>query len=768
LGEASSGVERCPEGLLWRLTLRSVVAVALALAGVGMMTSVAWASARLLTGKPHPFVFVTGAEIDAAQEAILVRQARVKREAFTVQQARADRWLQFAVPAELPFDRQFGDAARDLAILYVLQGDDKYAAKAAEILRALANGIGAERHSTLHMAVRSLPIVFGLDLLTHYLGAEAEALQQQLLNPIVRSLRTRTRRGFSNQDVWVNAAVAAIGFLREDQSLVDWAVFDSDGGILRQIDVGIMGDGIWHERPLHYHFYTLQAFLVVAEAMARSGMGFDLYGWTSLKGRTLASMFLSPIGLLDPYSTLPGSGDSFGAPKIQEFWHYLFGWRRYGNQAFAWVLSQAQHPMVDTDVFATAWTLFNDRDLPEHVMPPEAPSLVYQDSGWMSLRSDESRGYWRSDAVQVLLSYGGGKTHDHADKLNIDISGLSERLVEDKSVFAYGDGGASPEQPEGSRHRLWDRQTVAHNTVVVDQRSQPGAQLMFQETQLRGRGEVFVRCGAVKVARASADSVYPGVRYSRQVALVASDYLVDQFRVESGASHVYDWVLHVNRPPDEQPRSDLTWRQAPALSGSDGYQMIHRLRRSHTSGPWSLEWPKMKIWMAGGAATEIFLGEGYGGPVIQDGVWELVGNPEPSMTPMVLARREAPGTVFAAVIELFETAPAVTRVEEIAGGAGISALRVQRPDRVDILVTRWDGQSRAEAVVDPLTRVTVPIGRTFTLAQVRGEKVQQWSDVGGTSADRKPRQDASPDAPGHNSAGEPHQCVNEVQGERPR
>jgi hypothetical protein len=738
-----------------------MLALMLALAGVTNAGSAA--DTKLLTGKRHPFVFVTQAEIEQARKQIFAQGVRSKVEAFKLQQQRADHWLHFTVPPKLPFNRQFGDAVRDLALVFALKGGEAYAAKAAEILRAIAGSMTDAQPGSLYLAVHSLPIVFGLDLLTPYLGSAAEPLQHRLLDPVVQALRTRSGRGLSNQDVWANAAVAAIGFLREDQGLVDWAVFNDEGGVLRQVDEGIWRDGMWHERPLHYHFYTLHAFLVVAEAMSRSGMKLDLYAWTSPRGRSIGAMFLSPLGLLDPALTLPGSGDSFGTPKIQEFWHYIFGWRRYGAQAFAWVLSHAKHPLLDSDVFATAGTLFNDRELPEQVTPPEAPSQVYRDAGWMSLRSNESRAYWRSDAVQVLLSYGGGETHDHADKLNIDIAGRSERLLEDKSVFAYGDGGASPEAPEGSRHRLWDRQTVAHNTVVVNQQSQPGAQSMFQATRMGGIGRVFVRCDPINVARASADSAYAGVQYARQVALVGSEYVVDLFRVASGQSQVYDWVLHVNRAPAVEPRTDLNWHKVPPFPGSDGYQMISNLRSSHTLGPWSLEWPQIKIWMAGGTPTEVFLGAGYGGPTIQQGVWQVVGDPEPSRIPIVLVRRQAAYTVFAAVIELFKGAPAITRVEPITDDPNVSALRIQRADGVDLYAVRWASGGGVETVDDPVTKVSVPVGDSFTFTRIRGSMVQQWSDVRTTSAGMQPQHAPTSSVPRSSRVREQHQCRNEVQ-----
>jgi hypothetical protein len=722
------------------------------------------AASELPTGKASPFVFATQSEINYAQKQLSAQRGPSIQAAFREQRARADRWLKFTVPGALPFDRRYGDAARDLALAYAVTRDEQYAAKAAELLRALARTPEPAGRSALYLSVHALPLVFSLDLLSPYLGRAAAPLQHQLLEPVVRALRATPRRGLSNQDVWANAAVAAIGFLREEQALVDWALFDPDGGVLRQLDQGLHGDGIWHERPAGSHFYALQAFLVVAEAVARSGMAFDLYTWTSPRGRSLRQMFVSPLGLLDPSLTLPGAGDAFGTPKIQKFWHYWFGWRRYGDPAFAWVLAQDQPPLLDADVFATAGPLFNDRELPAQPVAPEAPSQAYPEAGWLSLRSHEGREYWHADAVQVLLSYGGGETHDHADKLNLDIAAFAERLVEDKSVFIYGDGGATPERPAGSRHQLWDRQTVAHNTVVVDQRSQPGAQALFQASGVRGQGEVFVRCGPVKVARARADTVYPGVQYARQVALVGGEYLVDLFRLESETTHVYDWVLHVNRPPHEAPRTELTWQKAPPFQGGDGYQLIRNRHRSPTPGPWSLEWPKLKLWMTAGGPTEVNLAEGYGGPVIQRGVWQVVAHPEPSWIPLVLARREAPRTVFAAVLELFPEASRLTRVEALATEAGLSAVRLQRPEGVDLFAARWGPPGGAAVVVDPVTTLAVPVGGSFTLAQVRGERVHLWADAPAGAGDFKapPDSGAGPATPRDVIAHPP--CVNELQG----
>jgi hypothetical protein len=160
LDEDGSTSDRCGAGARWCRILRWVaVAVGLAMIGVGTTAAGGWASPTLVTGRAHPFVFVTSTEVDAARKAARVRRYPLQLEAFTLQQARADRWLPFPVPRELPFGRQYGDAARDLALVYVLKRDERYAVQVAAILRVLASKMGTEHRSVLLMSVHSLPLV---------------------------------------------------------------------------------------------------------------------------------------------------------------------------------------------------------------------------------------------------------------------------------------------------------------------------------------------------------------------------------------------------------------------------------------------------------------------------------------------------------------------------------------------------------------------------------------------------------------------------------
>jgi hypothetical protein len=130
---------------------------------------------------------------------------------------------------------------------------------------------------------------------------------------------------------------------------------------------------------------------------------------------------------------------------------------------------------------------------------------------------------------------------------------------------------------------------------------------------------------------------------------------------------------------------------------------------------------------------------------------------------MVLVRRQAAHTVFAAVIELFQGAPAITQVEPITDDPNLSALRIQRADGVDLYAARWDSGGGGETVDDPVTKVSVPVGDSFTFARIRDSIVQQWSDVRTTSAGMHPQHTPTSSVPRSSSVREQHQCTNEVQ-----
>ncbi|MEN0021954.1 MAG: fibronectin type III domain-containing protein [Microbacterium sp.] len=154
------------------------------------------------------------------------------------------------------------------------------------------------------------------------------------------------------------------------------------------------------------------------------------------------------------------------------------------------------------------------------------------------------------DAVQadaIRLDHGvPGGTHGHADKLHVDVVGGGALSSTDLGQV-YGVSNAD-------LTANWYRETVAHNTVVVDGRS--------QDFDVRGALDVFGATGNLRTVSASVDAPYrtaPGqsdVSLGRRI-LMTDDYTLDVFDATGSAEHRFDQSWHaegaLTSPADGAP-----------------------------------------------------------------------------------------------------------------------------------------------------------------------------------------------------------------------
>ena len=145
------------------------------------------------------------------------------------------------------------------------------------------------------------------------------------------------------------------------------------------------------------------------------------------------------------------------------------------------------------------------------------------------------------ESLAVNLSYGPyGSGHDHPDRLTITVHGLGRILCPDAGSWGY----------ENPMHLTWANQTVAHNTVSVDEVAQDpqglsrsiwaaerGEQRVFGVLRLFHAGKHF------QAVRATCDTAYPGVRLDRTVCLVGP-YLLDVCRADADRERTFDLPLH--------------------------------------------------------------------------------------------------------------------------------------------------------------------------------------------------------------------------------
>lgn len=157
------------------------------------------------------------------------------------------------------------------------------------------------------------------------------------------------------------------------------------------------------------------------------------------------------------------------------------------------------------------------------------------------------------DATYLALDYGPhGGWHGHYDKLGFVLYARGTVMGVDPGTQSY----AAP------THSTWDKVTVAHNTVVVD-----------ESTQQEATGELhrFESVPAVTLASADAGGANPSVALLRTMVMTP-EYVVDRFRASSidGAEHDLDWVHHNTGALD----TSLVMVSYSGFPSSEGYQHL--------------------------------------------------------------------------------------------------------------------------------------------------------------------------------------------------
>jgi hypothetical protein len=268
------------------------------------------------------------------------------------------------------------------------------------------------------------------------------------------------------------------------------------------------------------------------------------------------------------------------------------------------------------------------------------------------------------DAVRLDHGVPGG-THGHADKLHLDLVGGGGLQSTDLGQV-YGSSNAD-------LTANWYRETVAHNTVVVDGRS--------QDRSLHGELIGYGAAGSLQSVDARVDSPYRSVAEAsdvdlRRQLLVADGYAIDVLDASGSDAHTYDQSWH----GEGGLRLDGAELGAPscgapgcALDPDDvdfGYDKIRVDGEAAAAGGWVAEWATSR------SVLTLRSLDRDAGTLIRATAPGVATTGEP--LPFLLVRREAESTRYTTLVETRSTAEssAVRSAERIADGH----VRVARAD----------------------------------------------------------------------------------------
>ncbi|WP_020620408.1 S-layer homology domain-containing protein [Paenibacillus daejeonensis] len=562
-------------------------------------------------------------------------------------------------------------AARNLAIVYALTDEVKYASKAKEILVNYAKLYpeyplqaqnGRLFYQSLDEAVQMIELVHAYDLIESsgvLSEAEKQDIEQNLFAPSARTLQAYDV-GKSNWQTWHNAAIGTIGAVLEDEALMEHSV-NGRSGFHFQMTNSVLSDGFWYEGAIGYHVYAQYALL--HHAIGLRGMGYDLFASEPFK-----KTFDMPLDYAFPDLGIINSNNSskyptsLAAPGRVVPMDYEAVYAHYNDPVYGALLDRLYEENGrprggyivagdPTSGIAGEQALFFGKPVIDNVGEWPSASRNFEGLGHAVLRSGTG-----NDQLYALVDYGNhGGYHGHFDKLHLEVFGQGERLAPDKGIPAYSN----------SMFETYYKKTFAHNTVTVDGDTQQiptenGAEI-HEPTKLFLPGEAF------GIMTNSSTKAYAGMqRYERTVA-VTGDYLIDLFTVASDTPRQYDWLLH--GLGEFTPGSELTPMEE-ALGTKDAYPFFQNGQQAELEEAWSGEWR-----LPSGNGLKLH---------------SLTSSPEQSSVMIV---GEAPGpandtsaysTSVVNRIKDRQEAQFVSVIEPLSGESGIESVRRTASDQMEI------------------------------------------------------------------------------------
>jgi hypothetical protein len=455
-----------------------------------------------------------------------------------------------------------GQDAITLGLAYRFANQPTYAKGAATILKGYAdqygryvlhdnnnkpdNPNGARAYSqTLDEAIWLIELTWTYDLIrgsAELTPKDKIHIENDLLRPSAATVAKSPKEASPNIQSWVNGAVAAVGYELNDAAMIHYAL-DGPLGFRHQMKVFVK-EGFWTEGAWGYQFYAMRPLTMTAQMAARHGNNL----WQ--EEPALLSLFHSPLGVTLPNGALPAFNDSHEVDLYAQAGLYEAAFAATRDTALLPVVEQ--HGRLNREAF-----LFGVEKLPQ-IDATVNKSAIFPQAGYATLRAPKGT----LTVIAKFGEHGGG--HGHNDKLGFILYDGDRTLGIDPATQLYG----------LPIHREWDKMTVAHNTVGVDETAQAPSTGKLIDWRAEPSWTAMT---------ADAGPVYPYAALRRSI-LVTAEYVlvIDIDRSLDGSAHTFDLTYH--NVGTQQVLTQQTSSPFGGFGKHDGYGNLKDVSRWNGTG----------------------------------------------------------------------------------------------------------------------------------------------------------------------------------------
>ena len=551
----------------------------------------------------HPALVMTAQEV-TRMRAEIARPGRFQR-TYQQQKAEVDRKIALPIQVPVPVDagggvtheihRNNAQLMYDAGVIYQLTGDKKYAHFVRDMLSQYAElyptlplhpqrktdtviSAGRLFWQNLNESVWLVYTIQAYDAVLPALQAdERRKIENGILRPVALFLSEGSPHTFNtihNHATWATTAVGMTGYVLGEHEWVEKALYGSDksgkGGFLRQLDELFSPDGYYNEGP-YYQRYALLPFVTFAKAIETNEPQRKIFSYRD--GIILKAVDTTiQLSYNKRFFPINDAIKDKGIDTVELVHGVAISYSATGDAGLLDIARQQDRVVLTGDGMRVAQGLDARRDRPYRFA-----SRVFHDGaqgkegGLVVMRE--------GDQALVFKATAQGMGHGHFDKLNWLFYDKGEEIVSDYGAARF----LNIEAKFGGRYlpenKTYANQTIAHNTLVVDEGSHYGGKLEVAEAN-HPELLYFSDKDGLKISAARVEQAYPGVSFVRTMAQLRDARLrqpvvLDVLTVQSSASHQYDLPLHYKGHLIETNFAlDTSTRALAPLGKRNGYQHL--------------------------------------------------------------------------------------------------------------------------------------------------------------------------------------------------
>jgi hypothetical protein len=417
-------------------------------------------------------------------------------------------------------------------------------------------------------------------------AAERKQIEEGAFQPEIYFMTHDLESWFNlvhNHGTWACAGVGIAGLAMHNEEYVQMALYgthkDGKGGFMAQLDQLFSPDGYYTEGP-YYVRYAILPFYVFANALNNNKPGLQIFEYRNrILGKALNACLqqTNTDGTFFPVNDAIKEKDFTTNELVTAI---DIAWKVYGaNDGWLSVAAKQQKVLLNGGGAAIAARLASGQPVPAYY---PYSSVEYTDGakgdggGTSLLRSG------KGDSLTTLLfKYTShGLSHGHYDKLHLSLYNKGNEVFTDYGAVRF----VNVEQKYGGRYlpesEAYAAQTIAHNTMVVDEKSHYNGKEAVSEQYHPVKAFSAIGKSPVQVVSAVDSTAATGVRLQRTLYLLQlpgekEPLIADLFQVKATAAHQYDLPFHYDGQlmHTSFPYTAFTSTQS-VLGAANGYQFL--------------------------------------------------------------------------------------------------------------------------------------------------------------------------------------------------